>query len=125
MLGAICSGLLIATSTAQFTTPMWPPFTDGGFDFTTPPWPPVTETDEVVTQPGDTTLIPPVTTTTTPAPGGNNNNDQGDDSAWMVTAIVFIVLAVAFAVLAIYLYVSLPKRTLRPGRTFVLPRVNP
>lgn len=127
ILSAILLGLFIASSTAQvFTTPQWPPVTDGEieFDFTTPPWPPATETDEVVTQPGETTQ-PPSTGSTT-APGGSNNNDLAEDNtAWMVTAIVFIVLAVFFAILAIYLYVSFPKRPLRPGRTFVLPRVNP
>lgn len=125
--------LLVSRSTAQFTTPIWPPFTETDVEWTTPNWPPATETDEVVTQPGETTTTsgqPGVSTTpgtTTPPGSGASPEAQSDDhTGWMVTAIVFIVLTVILAILAIYLYVSMPfRRSFRPGRTFKLPRVNP
>lgn len=121
LLFVIFSGLLVSESSADFTVPPWPPFTEGDHDFTVPDWPPNTETDELVTQPGDTT--------TTPNPGGTTQSpgeNEGDSTAWMVTAIIFIVLTVILAILTIYLYVSMPfRRSFRPGQTFKLPRVNP
>lgn len=120
---AIFGGFLVATSNGQFTTPQWPPFTESDVEFTTPNWPPGTETDEQVTEPGQ----PPLPPGTTQPPGNNDQNHDhaGESTAWMVTAIIFIVLTVALSILAIYMYVSFSNRPLRPGRTFRLPRVNP
>lgn len=116
---AILGAIFVTSTSAQFTTPAWPPVTDSDIVFTTPPWPPNTETDDLITT---TTLDPSGTTPPTPPGSGSDTGDESN--AWMVVGIIFIVLTIALAILAIYLYVSRKNRPLRPGRSFVLPRVN-
>ncbi|GAB0092866.1 hypothetical protein DMENIID0001_079140 [Sergentomyia squamirostris] len=85
--------------------PDWPPPTDlpdapeGEADL--PQWPPTSEPPE------------------TDAPGAAGN----DNPAWMVTAIVFIVLFVIAVGIAIYMYATLPPRY-TTSKTFTLPRAH-
>lgn len=127
LLGAILviiSCLLITSTYAQFP----PPVTETDLTATPdlPDWPPATETDEQVTQPTTTTTALPPGVTTQPPPNGGDNPPGEDDPAWMVTAIIFIVLTVVLAILAIYLYVSRPQLPLiKQSGMFKLPRVDP
>lgn len=117
------------------TLPDWPPATDIPIEAPElPDWPPNTDSPdsspEVPT--GTPPEWPPVTdypTTTTPestTDGGGGGNQPADDpsNGWMVVAIIFIVLTVALAGIAIFLYVTLPKQQMQTDRSFVLPRAN-
>lgn len=113
----IFSGLLLVPA-SSFTPVPWPPVSEPPEEPSLPSWPPNTETDDLTTS-------SPLNPNTTPNPGDTPGAGGDESNAWMVVAIIFIVLTIVLALAAAYLYVSMPKRPLRPGRTFVLPRVNP
>lgn len=116
-------GLFLIQPANGFTTPAWPPLEGDQPVFTTPDWPPNTTPAETTE---DTTLTPD-TTTSTAAPPPGENAAEDETNAWMIVGIIFIVLTVVLAIVAIYLYVSISDhiRPFRSDKTFVLPRVNP
>ncbi|XP_055715718.1 uncharacterized protein LOC129809709 [Phlebotomus papatasi] len=92
----------------QMDVPDWPPGTDA-------PDIPNPEQDDLPDWP------PPTDWPDTEAPPDAENVEES--SAWMVTAIVFIVLFIIAVGLAIYMFVTLPPRY-STNKTFTLPRVN-
>ncbi|XP_055695007.1 uncharacterized protein LOC129796897 [Lutzomyia longipalpis] len=87
-----------------------------------PEWPPGTESpDNPIDPEVDGGVIPDWPPTSEPPPTDNAANDSS--AAWMVTAIVFIVLFVIAVGICIYMFATLPPRYSN-NKTFTLPRVN-